>query len=96
MAAIQPREKLSMKSTVVGYCVKMTYILSLILVPIITFIHNEEREAKRDSVSQMELIVKEQLTLFLSYSCCVLGLPVCNFHKCIGESQSSKNPQSNA
>lgn len=48
--AIQPREKLIMKSTVTGYCVKMTYILSLILVHSITFIHNEEREAKSDSV----------------------------------------------
>lgn len=71
MVVIQVQEKLIMKSTVTGYYVKMTYILSRILVHIIIFIHNEEREAKTDSVSQMELIVKEQLTLFLSLTVAV-------------------------
>lgn len=86
-----------MKSTVTGYCVKMTYILSLILVHIITFIHNEEREAKTDSVSQMELIVKEQLTLFLSLTVATFWayLSVISISALV-KPQSSKNPQSNA
>lgn len=51
-----------MKSTVFGYCVKTTCIVSLILVHITIFIHTEEKEAKTHSVSKMELVVKEQLS----------------------------------
>lgn len=51
-----------MKSTVFGYCAKTTCIVSLILVDIIIFIHNEGKEAKTHSESKMELVVKEQLS----------------------------------
>lgn len=50
-----------MKSTVFGYHAKTTCVVSLILVDIILFIHNEGKEAKTHSVSKMELVVKEQL-----------------------------------
>lgn len=51
-----------MKSTLFGYCVKTTCIVSLILVQIIFFIHSEEKEEETHSVSKRELVMKEQLS----------------------------------
>lgn len=89
-----------MKSTVFGYCVKATWIVSLILVQMIFFVHSEEKEAKTHSLSKMELVMKEQLSYrvcsYLLQLLCLEPTCLCNFHKCIDEPQGSKNSQGNA
>lgn len=51
-----PQEKLIYDSNVIGVCVRMSCMLSLILVHIIIFIY-----MRKGKIAQMELVAKEQL-----------------------------------